>query len=71
MPEQGTHFWFMTIQTPNAGGYYLNSYQGTITPRQGSTRLDLFNRLVAEVHELDPKSQGGAAIAFDVQPNRL
>ncbi|MEU6543848.1 hypothetical protein [Streptomyces sp. NPDC046859] len=72
MSKQGSHFWFMSIQGPNgAGGFYLNSYQGTRTPKRGATRLELFNSIRQEVSENDPLSQSGVVIAFDIQPNKL
>lgn len=69
--KQGSHFWFMTIQTPNAHGYDIGSYQGAFTPAPGATRLNLFNQLLADVQERFPNTRGGAAIAFDIQPNKL
>lgn len=71
MSHQGTHFWFMSVQTANAGGYYLNSYQGTLTPGSKATRLDLFNDIRRLVEEKDPRSKGGIVLAFDIQPNQL
>lgn len=68
---QGSHFWFMTIQTANAAGYYLNSYQGTWTPVPGETRLDVFNAIRRFVEEKDPRCMGGVATVFDVQPNTI
>lgn len=68
---QGTHFWFMSIQTPNAHGYRLNSYQGTRTPKKGETRLDLFNDILREVQQHDPLSRGGIVLAFDIQRNKI
>lgn len=70
-PEQGGHFWFMTIQTPNTIGYYMNCYQGTWTPQPGETRLDTFNAIRSYVDENDPRARGGIVIAFDLQPNQL
>lgn len=70
-PEQGTHFWFMTVQTPNASGYYMNSYQGTWTPQAEATRLDVFNAIRSHVDEQDPRARGGIVVAFDIQPNGL
>lgn len=70
-PEQGTHFWFMVIQAPNAAGYHLNSYQGTWTPQRGETRLDVFNAIRSYVDEQDPRARGGIATDFDLQPNQL
>jgi hypothetical protein len=69
--EHGSHFWLMVIQTPNAGGLYVNSYQGTWTPGPGATRLDMFNTVRSYINEQDPRAQGGIAVAFDFQPNRL
>lgn len=69
--EQGTHFWFMTIQTPNASGYFVNSYQGTWTPRTGATRLDTFNDIRRYVDGEDLRARGGIVISFDIQPNQL
>ena len=69
--EQGTHFWFMTVQAPNAGGYFVNSYQGTWTPQPGATRLSTFNDIRSYVDSQDPRARGGIVLAFDLQPNRL
>lgn len=69
--NQGTHFWFMAIQTPNHTGYRLNDYQGVLTPLPGSTRLDLFNDIRREVERQDPLSRGGIVVAFDLQPNKI
>ena len=71
MPEQGTHFWFMTVQSPNDGGFYMNSYQGTWTPGPEDTRLDVFNAIRSFVREKDPRAQGGVVVAFDLQSNKL
>jgi hypothetical protein len=68
---QGTHFWFLTMQTPNAAGYYLSSYQGTFTPPAGATRLDAFNEVRQLVERNDPPSRGGTVLAFDIQPNQI
>ena len=70
-PEQGTHFWFMSIQAPTRTGIYAASHQGSWTPRAGQTRLDLFNEIYAHVEASDPPSRGGTVIAFDIQPNQL
>jgi hypothetical protein len=69
--EQGTHFWFMSIQTPNATGVYTNSYQGAWTPALRATRLDMFNEIQAFVENEDPRARGGMVVAFDIQPNQL
>ena len=71
MKKPAQVFWFMTIQKPNAHGYFLNSYQGTLTPAPGTTRLTLFNEIREEVDRQDPRTIGGVVIAFDVQPNEL
>lgn len=72
MPKaEHTHFWFMVVQTPNAHGFRIIDFQGTLTPEPGTTRLSLFNEIRAEVQRRDPQSQGGVVIAFDVQPNHL
>lgn len=70
--KQGTHFWFMTIQTPRADGRtHVGEYSGTITPKRGETRLDLYRWLRADVCAKYPDSQSGSVIAFDLQPNKL
>jgi hypothetical protein len=69
--EQGSYFWLMVIQTPNAGGLYVNSYQGTWTPSPGATRLGTFNEIRSYIDEQDPRARGGIAVAFDLQPNQL
>ncbi|WP_032761244.1 hypothetical protein [Streptomyces alboviridis] len=68
---QGTHFWFMAIQTPNSAGYNVGSYQGAVTPPPGFTRLAFFNEMRAEIDRRHPEAKGGVVIAFDVQPNQL
>lgn len=72
MPKkQPTHFWFMTIQTPNGHGYRINDFQGVLTPAPGTTTLDLFNEVREECEQRDPQSRSGAVIAFGVQSNQL
>ncbi|MEU9947010.1 hypothetical protein [Streptomyces sp. NPDC047939] len=71
MPKMKSYFWFMTVQTSNGAGSRLNSYQGVVTPESGTTRLQLFNEVREEIDRLDPLSQGGCVIAFDMQPNEL
>lgn len=68
---QGTHFWFMTVQTPNNAGAWLAYYQGTRTPRPGQTRQDLFNAILTELPDGDPRTTGAVVLAFDIQPNQL
>jgi hypothetical protein len=68
---QGTHFWLMVIQTPNARGLYVNSYQGTWTPDPESTRLDMFNKIRSFIDEEDPRARGGIVVSFDLQPNTI
>jgi hypothetical protein len=68
--EQGTHFWFMTIQTSNASGYFICGYQGTWTPRPEVTRLDTFNDIREFVDQRDSRANGGVVTAFDIQPNK-
>lgn len=69
--EPGTHFWFMTIQTPNGAGVFVNSYQGTWTPKLGQTRLTVFNAIRAFIREKDPRTAAGVVVAFDLQRNEL
>jgi hypothetical protein len=69
--DQGTHFWFMAIQTPNGSGYCLADYQGVCTPCPGATRLDVFNDLREGINRQHPQSRGGTVIAFDIQPNQI
>lgn len=71
MSNQGTHFWLMSVQTANDGGYYLNSYQGTLTPGPKATRLELFNDIRRLVDEHDPRSRGGIVLTFDIQRNKI
>jgi len=68
MATQGSHFWFMVIAMP---GGNVGSYQGTITPRPGATRLDMFNQVREDVRRHAPATTAGAVTAFDVQPNQL
>ena len=71
--EQGTHFWLITIQASHPGGGVSTRYfQGTVTPAPGETRMDVFNRLLQEVSEVEPAfRQNGVVLAFDLQPNQL
>jgi len=71
MGKQGTHFWFMTVHMVANGQPITRSFHGTVTPLRGETRFDLFNRLVADVAEADPRTANGGVQAFDVQPNKL
>lgn len=64
-------FWLMTIQTPNQAGYNITDYQGVLTPKPGTTRIDLFNEIRDQIYRDFPQSRGGAVIAFDAQPNEL
>ncbi|MEU6048920.1 hypothetical protein ABZ829_00590 [Streptomyces xanthochromogenes] len=68
---QGTHFWFMTIHSPDAAGVFMNSYQGTWTPEPDATRLDTFNAIRHYVDTEDARARGGIVTAFDIQPNEL
>lgn len=69
--EQGTHFWFMTIQTQNARGHWMGSYQGVLTPEPEETRLELFNSIRDDIFAGDPRARGGVVLAFDLQPNQV
>jgi hypothetical protein len=70
--EQGTHFWFLTIQMPGEGGTTsVGSYQGTLTPSRKETRLDALNKLRDLVAKQYPKTKDGVVLAFDIQPNKL
>lgn len=71
MPEQGTHFFFITMSQVNHMGPYMNTLSGALTPREGQARLDLFNEIRAEFESRDPKVRGGVVLAFDIQPNKL
>ena len=70
-PEQGTHFWFMSVMAVNPRGPWMNDYQGTVTIAPDATRLELFNQIREEVAEKDPRSRGAVVLAFDIQPNQL
>lgn len=65
-PEQGTHFWLMTVQTPHpGGGTSVSTRWGDITPGIDDTRESIF-RLLFEA--IDPSAN---VLAFDLQPNQL
>jgi hypothetical protein len=66
-----SYFWFATLQTPNARGFYLSSHQGIRDVQPGQTRMDLFNSIRDEIYRNTPQARGGAVIAFDIQPNEL
>lgn len=64
--EQGTHFWFMTVQTPAPyGGANVRTKWGDITPGPDDTCASMFRML------LDSIAPDGNVIAFDIQPNQL
>lgn len=69
--EQGTHFYFMVIQTPVEGGFQMSESCGTITPRKGATRRELYDFIRADVVRRSPVAAHGNVVAFDVQPNEL
>ncbi len=71
MAEQGTHFYFMSMQMSNARGFYTTDFQGVLTPKPGQTRLDLFNEIRADFEAREPRVRSGVVIAFDIQPNKL
>lgn len=71
MPEQGTHFYFITLQQANARGIYTNTLSGYWTPAPGQTRLDVFNEIRAKFEARDAGVRGGVVLAFDIQPNQL
>ena len=71
-PKQGTHFWFMSLLVPTAGGFNTYRRSGHFTPERGTTRVDAFELLLAIVKEQSPELGADAVvISFDVQPNRL
>lgn len=67
MPEQGTHFWFMSLY--GAGNIWRRS--GTCTPPRGATRFDMFELLLESVRGEEARLQNATAVAFDIQPNKL
>jgi hypothetical protein len=69
--QQGTHFWFMTIQTASEDGSRISDYAGTVTPARGKTRMDMFNQVREEIGSYAPHTRAGAVLAFDLQPNKL
>ena len=71
MGEQGTHFWFMTIYKVTGGDGSVRDFRGTFCPPSGATRFDVFDLIKQKVHQSDPSTVGGTAIAFDVQRNTL
>ena len=68
MSKHGSHFWLMVVQERSG---VVGSYQGVVTPERGETRMDLFNKVRAEIERDRPANVGGAVTAFDVQPNKL
>jgi hypothetical protein len=69
--EQGTHFYFMVIQTSINGGTQVSENYGTLTPNEGATRIDLYEAVKADAIRRNPIAAHGAVIAFDIQPNKL
>lgn len=70
--EQGTHFWTMTVQAPNATGRTNITFGwGTWTPKKGQTRYDVFPEIRAALAEQYPHAADGVVLAFDIQPNKL
>jgi hypothetical protein len=69
--EQGTHFYFMVIETHTPGGSQTSENYGTLTPDSGATRIDLYQAIKAEAIRRNPLAAHGAVVAFDIQPNKL
>lgn len=70
--DQASHFWLMVIHTPRTDGRtHVGTYTGTITPKRGESRLDLFNYLRGYCYAKYPDSQDGSVTAFDIQPNKI
>lgn len=67
MAEQGTHFWLIAF----ISGRRHASASGTITPKSGATRMEMYNiirdKLIADMPGLSEAS----IIAFNIQPNKL
>lgn len=72
MPEQGTHFYFMSFIVPNVSGFSTHRRSGHFTPADGATRFDSFDMLLDAMKQESPELRNNAVvIAFDIQPNKL
>lgn len=69
--KQGTHFWYLTLQVPVSRGLSHFTSWGTITPKRGQTRADVFAELFNRVIEERPEFAEANVIAFDLQRNKL
>lgn len=71
--EQGTHFWLMTMaqQIPGQPGAHYVTHYGSVFPKAGATRLDMFNWARQRIVDEDPRMADGNVIAFDFGPNTI
>jgi hypothetical protein len=61
----------MTVFKASPGGFDVRDFRGTVTPKPGASRFDLFDLIRARVNEMDPSKEGGTVVAFDIQPNQI
>lgn len=71
MPEQGSHFWYMSFLARNAIGLTAVEREGHWTPTPGMTRFDAMNELRRQVVEASPYLADAAMLSFDIQRNEL
>lgn len=67
MAEQGTHFWLIAFISDCR---HLSA-SGTLTPKPGATRLDMYNLIRDDLVARTPGLRDASVIAFDIQPNKL
>ncbi|WP_282206858.1 hypothetical protein [Kitasatospora fiedleri] len=53
------------------GGFITSTVSGTVTPRAGGTRLDVYLEILAHAVRQRPDMEGSTVLFFDLQPNRL
>jgi hypothetical protein len=67
---QGTHFWWIVVQTPRRFRRpVITASTGTITAMPGDSRYDLFWKVRDQVDADYPQARGGRVIAFELQRN--
>ena len=69
--QQGTHFYVLTRQKPVNGGVAMATWYGAITPNPGSTRLDIYQWLLADTDQKSPHMAGANTVHFSLEPNQL
>ncbi|WP_392967196.1 hypothetical protein [Streptomyces sp. LN245] len=70
-PEQGTHFWFMSLALITQAGLSYYRRTGHLDLDPGATRFDAFEEILSAMKDQTPELQDAVVLAFDIQLNAL